>query len=277
MVWVRMPARSSRRLVNRCSTIAWFSTPTCRSCGALRAATATEAASSGSLLRPWPTDSTRTPGGQLGRHVHDLLPVADQPLGQRPADAVGAFDRPTSLLPLSGPLAQRPIPHQGGRNTLAIEQLAVPIERGRGVGGLVWVDPDGHRHGGTFLEGGQGATGEGRPTLSRSNPLWSHSRSGAGRTAQPFLSQPETSGSGGCGATCRHPGTLWAAGPDGGDGCARDPVRLSPARRLIGLSGSAILACLPLASVRLLVSNAKLALLGQRRGQCSALFYLALP
>jgi hypothetical protein len=35
----------------------------------------------------------------------------------------------------------------------------------------------------------------------------SHSRSGAGRTAQPFLSQPE-GGSGGSGATCRHPGTL---------------------------------------------------------------------
>jgi hypothetical protein len=33
------------------------------------------------------------PGGQLGRHVQDLFAVADQPLGQRPADAVGAFDR----------------------------------------------------------------------------------------------------------------------------------------------------------------------------------------
>ena len=30
--------------------------------------------------------------------------------------------------------------------------------------------------------------------------------------AQPFSSQPK-GGSGVCGATCRHPGTLWAAGP----------------------------------------------------------------
>src|SRR5215212_4095226 len=50
-------------------------------------------------------------------------------------------------------------------------------------------------------------TGEGRPTLGLGRPLWSHSRSGAGRTAQPFLSHPE-GGSGGCRATCRHPGTL---------------------------------------------------------------------
>src|SRR5829696_655281 len=49
---------------------------------------------------------------------------------------------------------------------------------------------------------------EGRPTLGRGRPLLSHSRSGAGGTAQPFLSQLKLSGSGVCGATCRHPGTL---------------------------------------------------------------------
>jgi hypothetical protein len=42
--------------------------------------------------------------------------------------------------------------------------------------------------------------------LGLGRPLSSHSRSGADRTAQPFLSQPE-GGSGGSGATCRHPGT----------------------------------------------------------------------
>jgi hypothetical protein len=36
---------------------------------------------------------------------------------------------------------------------LAVEQLAVLIERGRGVGGLVGVDADGHRHAGTFVCG----------------------------------------------------------------------------------------------------------------------------
>src|SRR5829696_2560672 len=49
---------------------------------------------------------------------------------------------------------------------------------------------------------------EGRPTLGRGRPLLSHSRSGAGGTAQPFLSQLKLSGSGVCGATCRRPGTL---------------------------------------------------------------------
>jgi hypothetical protein len=44
----------------RCSTTAWSSILTGRSPPALRAATATETASSGSLLRPCPTDSTRT-------------------------------------------------------------------------------------------------------------------------------------------------------------------------------------------------------------------------
>jgi Transposase, Mutator family len=52
MVWVRAATRSWRRLVNRCKTTAWSSTPTCCSRGTLWAATATETASCGSLLRP---------------------------------------------------------------------------------------------------------------------------------------------------------------------------------------------------------------------------------
>src|SRR5207249_12015081 len=46
------------------------------------------------------------PGGQLGRHVQNLFAVADQPLGQRPADPMRALHRPASILPLSSPLAQ---------------------------------------------------------------------------------------------------------------------------------------------------------------------------
>jgi hypothetical protein len=45
------------------------------------------------------------PGGQLGRHVQDLFAVADQPLGQRPTQPVGALDRPAALGPAPGPLA----------------------------------------------------------------------------------------------------------------------------------------------------------------------------
>jgi hypothetical protein len=39
------------------------------------------------------------PGSQLGRHVQHLLAVGDQPLGERPADAVRALDRPMSVVP----------------------------------------------------------------------------------------------------------------------------------------------------------------------------------
>jgi hypothetical protein len=60
------------------------------------AAGATETASSGSLLRPWPTDSTRTPGGQLGRHVQGLLTVATSCAKGLP-DVVGALDGPAAL------------------------------------------------------------------------------------------------------------------------------------------------------------------------------------
>jgi hypothetical protein len=47
---------------------------------------------------------------------------------------------------------------------LLAKQLAVLIQGGRGVGRLVGVDADHHRHGGAFLEGQQGYR-EDRPTL----------------------------------------------------------------------------------------------------------------
>jgi hypothetical protein len=89
-----------------------------------------------------------------------LFAVADQPLGQGPADAVGALHRPTALRPAPGPLAQLLVAVNGGRDALLVQQPAVLIQRGRGVGGLVGVDTDGHRHAGTFLEGGQERTGK---------------------------------------------------------------------------------------------------------------------
>jgi hypothetical protein len=82
---------------------------------------------------------------------------------------------------------------------------ALLVQRSSGVGGLVGVDADHYRHAGAFLEGLPRIPG-GQADLGLGRPLLSHSRSGADRTAQPFLSQPE-GGSGGSGATCRHPGT----------------------------------------------------------------------
>jgi hypothetical protein len=77
------------------------------------------------------------PGGQLGRHVHHVLAVADQPLGQRPADPVGTLDRPAALRPTLRPYPQGLVAVQGGRDALLPEQLAVLIQHGGGVGGLM--------------------------------------------------------------------------------------------------------------------------------------------
>jgi hypothetical protein len=40
--------------------------------------------------------------GQLGRHIHHLLAVSHELLGQGSADPVGAFDRPSPLRPAPG-------------------------------------------------------------------------------------------------------------------------------------------------------------------------------
>jgi hypothetical protein len=77
----------------------------------------------------------------------------------------GALDRPTSLLPLSGPLAQQLVAVQGGGDALLALQPTMLIQRGRGVGGLMRIDTDRHRHAGTFLERWQENTG-------RADRLW---------------------------------------------------------------------------------------------------------
>jgi hypothetical protein len=48
------------------------------------------------------------PGGQLGRHVHHQLAVADQLLREPAAKAAGALHRPAALGPALGPATQRP-------------------------------------------------------------------------------------------------------------------------------------------------------------------------
>jgi hypothetical protein len=69
-------------------------------------------------------------GGQLGRHVKDLFAVADQPLGQRPTDAVGALPRPATVRPAHRPRAQLLVAAQGSRDALLAEQLeAMPSGR----------------------------------------------------------------------------------------------------------------------------------------------------
>jgi hypothetical protein len=113
------------------------------------------------------------PGGQLGRHVQDRFAVADQPLGVGSADAVGALDCPAALRPAPGPLAQGLVAVEGGRDVLLAEELAVLVEGGGGVGGLVGVDADHHRHGGPFsrANGDAGDAGRAGRLWGRDSPL----------------------------------------------------------------------------------------------------------
>jgi len=94
------------------------------------------------------------PGGELGRHVHHLLAVSDQLLGHGSADPVGALDRPAALRPALGPREQALVAGTCGWEALLAQELAVVVEGGGGVGGLVRVDPDSDGHPGTFLECG---------------------------------------------------------------------------------------------------------------------------
>ena len=88
-----------------------------------------------------------------------MLAVTDQPLSQGSANPVGALHGPAALWPATGPLAQLLVAVQGGGDALLIQQPAMLIQHGGGVGGLVRVDTDHHRHAGAFLEGGQEDTG----------------------------------------------------------------------------------------------------------------------
>jgi hypothetical protein len=155
--------------------------------------------------------------GAPGRHRPGLCAgEVDQPLGQCPAEALGALDGPAALRPAVCHGRKAWVAVQGGRDAQLVQQLAVLVERGGGGGGLVRVDPMVTGIRAPFIRAGRNTPG-GQADLGRLRPLWSHSRSGAGRTAQPFRSQPD-GGSGACGATCRHPGTRWAA--------ARAPSRI---------------------------------------------------
>lgn len=89
-------------------------------------------------------------GGQLGGHVdHDLVGV-DELAGQQSAEPVGVLDRPGPLGPPPGELQQPPQLGRVGVDAQLIEDLVVLVERDRGVGPLVGVDPDDDRHEGVL-------------------------------------------------------------------------------------------------------------------------------
>src|SRR4029450_6921015 len=103
-------------------------------------------------------------------HLETLLSIAPESLGQGPPDTVGALHRPAALRPAARPLAQLLVTLQGGGDALLAEQLAVLIQCGGGVGGLVRVDPNGDEHPAPFSRSEQERTGEGRPTWGRDSP-----------------------------------------------------------------------------------------------------------
>jgi hypothetical protein len=79
--------------------------------------------------------------------------------GPVPGRGPGRPRRPSSAAASGLPWAQGLVAVQGGRDAQLVQQLAVLVERGGGGGGLVRVDPDGHRHAGTFHTSGQEHTG----------------------------------------------------------------------------------------------------------------------
>jgi len=89
-------------------------------------------------------------GRQLGRHVHDVFAVGQEPLRQRPAGAVAAFDRPDPLRPGLDVLAHRGVPDLvGAEPTRGQHRLPVvdDLDRRRQ---LVGIDPNEHlRHAAT--------------------------------------------------------------------------------------------------------------------------------
>ena len=142
--WVRLLARSRRRLDQTFSTAAWSSGRASRTPGERSAATATDRASLGSFLFTFPVASSRTRAPSLGCTSSTRSPGGQQLLGQQVAQAAGALDRPGPLRPGRGP-CQQPLRLRGaGAHPQLPQRLLGPADRHRRVRGLVRVDPDHH-------------------------------------------------------------------------------------------------------------------------------------
>lgn len=84
------------------------------------------------------------PGGQLRWDVDDLLAVGEQPVGDVPADALAALDRPDPVRLLAGVLPHRRVAVAVGVEPAAADDGLVAghdLDRGRA---LVRVHPDDH-------------------------------------------------------------------------------------------------------------------------------------
>jgi hypothetical protein len=108
---------------------------------------AMEWASRVSVLRLWRVSKSRTRAASFGRDVEDLLAGLEQPLGKRPAGAVGSLDRPEAIGPGLRVAPHRCVAGLVGAEPTSAEQLLVSVDdldRGRQ---LVGINPDDHlRH-----------------------------------------------------------------------------------------------------------------------------------
>jgi len=117
-----------RRLVNKGSTTAWSSTLTRRTAGTLRAATATETASSGIALAAVADRQHPHPGA--ARVAGTFRTCSPSPTSRwansRPTPGAPP-NHPAASRPAGCPLAQLLVAVQGGGDVLLVEQLAVLV------------------------------------------------------------------------------------------------------------------------------------------------------
>ena len=82
------------------------------------------------------------PGGELGRHVDDVLAGLEQPLGERTSGTVGALDRPDPVRPGLGVGPHRRVAGLVGGEPSRAEQLLVLVDDLDRRRQLVGIDPD---------------------------------------------------------------------------------------------------------------------------------------
>jgi hypothetical protein len=82
------------------------------------------------------------PGGEFGRDVNNMLAGFDQALGQWPASAVGALDRPQPIRPRLHVRAHRCVPALVGGEAARPEQVFLSVDDLDGGRQLVGIDSD---------------------------------------------------------------------------------------------------------------------------------------
>jgi hypothetical protein len=86
------------------------------------------------------------PGGELGGHIHHVLPVGQQPLRQRTPCTVAALDRPDPVRPGRDVLEHRGVAGVVDAEPAGRQHSLVVVDDLDGHRQLVGIDPDVHLH-----------------------------------------------------------------------------------------------------------------------------------